>query len=43
MPDPIQSMALYSNAVWVSSGPHVVKYVRGKEVSVKYLSKSSYS
>ncbi|KAI0372915.1 Utp21-domain-containing protein [Pilatotrama ljubarskyi] len=31
-PSPIASMAMDGNAVWVSSGPYVIKYLRGKEV-----------
>ena len=31
-PHPIASMAMDGNAVWVSSGPYVIKYLRGKEV-----------
>lgn len=29
---PISCMAMEGKAIWVSSGPHVVKYGRGKEV-----------
>ncbi|KAL4246072.1 Utp21-domain-containing protein [Abortiporus biennis] len=29
--DQITSMAMDGNAVWISSGPHVIKYIRGKE------------
>lgn len=28
----ISSMAMDGDAVWVASGPHVIKYIRGKEV-----------
>ena len=31
-PAPIASLAMDGNAVWVSSGPNVIKYLRGKEV-----------
>ncbi|OJT09103.1 U3 small nucleolar RNA-associated protein 21 -like protein [Trametes pubescens] len=31
-PMPITSMAMDGNAVWISSGPYVIKYLRGKEV-----------
>lgn len=31
-PAPIASMAMDGNAVWVSAGPHLIKYLRGKEV-----------
>ncbi|KAH8106793.1 Utp21-domain-containing protein [Cristinia sonorae] len=33
LPDDITSMAMDGNAVWVASGPNVVKYLRGKEVA----------
>lgn len=32
-PEQISSMAMVGNAVWVASGPNVIKYLRGKEVS----------
>ncbi|EJF66083.1 Utp21-domain-containing protein [Dichomitus squalens LYAD-421 SS1] len=32
-PGPIASMAMDGNAVWVSSGLYVMKYIRGKEVA----------
>ncbi|KAI0333500.1 Utp21-domain-containing protein [Cubamyces sp. BRFM 1775] len=31
-PMPITSLAMDGNAVWASSGPYVIKYLRGKEV-----------
>ena len=31
-PMPIASMAMDGNAVWISSGPYLIKYLRGKEV-----------
>ncbi|KAI9057911.1 Utp21-domain-containing protein [Trametes sanguinea] len=31
-PMPIASLAMDGNAVWASSGPYVIKYLRGKEV-----------
>ncbi|CDO73537.1 hypothetical protein BN946_scf185014.g7, partial [Trametes cinnabarina] len=31
-PMPISSLAMDGNAVWASSGPYVIKYLRGKEV-----------
>ncbi|RDX56504.1 Utp21-domain-containing protein [Lentinus brumalis] len=31
-PMPIACMAMDGNAVWVSSGPYLIKYLRGKEV-----------
>ncbi|OBZ69349.1 U3 small nucleolar RNA-associated protein 21 [Grifola frondosa] len=31
-PELIHCMAMDGNAVWVSSGPHAIKYLRGKEV-----------
>ncbi|KAI0934749.1 hypothetical protein AcV5_006491 [Taiwanofungus camphoratus] len=30
-PEQISSMAMVGNAVWVASGPNVIKYLRGKE------------
>ncbi|KAI5121673.1 hypothetical protein M0805_002749 [Coniferiporia weirii] len=30
--DPISCLAMSGDAVWVSTGPHVIKYLRGKEV-----------
>ena len=37
-PAPISSMAMDGNTVWVSSGPSVIKYVRGKEVRTLWQS-----
>ena len=31
--DPISCMAMDGKAVWTSSGPDVIKYLRGKEVA----------
>ncbi|KAI0054018.1 Utp21-domain-containing protein [Auriscalpium vulgare] len=31
--DPISSMVMDGDAVWAASGPHVLKYLRGKEVA----------
>lgn len=31
-PEQISSLAMDGDAVWVASGPHVIKYIRGKEV-----------
>ena len=33
-PELIASMAMDGNAVWVASGPYVIKYTRGKEVII---------
>ena len=35
-PQPIASMAMDGNAVWISSGPYVIKYIRGKEVRFSF-------
>jgi U3 small nucleolar RNA-associated protein 21 len=32
--DPITGLAFDGDFIWASSGPHILKYVRGKEVSV---------
>jgi U3 small nucleolar RNA-associated protein 21 len=32
--DPITGLAFDGDFIWASSGPHLLKYVRGKEVSV---------
>ena len=31
-PEPISSLTMDGDAVWAASGPHVIKYLRGKEV-----------
>jgi len=31
-PDQISSMAMDGDAVWVASGSHAIRYLRGKEV-----------
>lgn len=31
-PEHISSLAMDGDAVWAASGPHVIKYLRGKEV-----------
>ena len=33
LPEQISSMLMDGDAVWASSGPHVIKYLRGREVS----------
>lgn len=37
-PDPISCLTMEGDAIWAASGVHVVKYVRGKEVSMFILS-----
>ena len=32
--DPISCLVMNGDAVWVSSGPHIIKFMRGKEVFV---------
>lgn len=33
-PEQISSLAMDGDAVWASCGPHVIKYHRGKEVTI---------
>lgn len=33
VPEQITSLALDGDAVWAASGPHAIKYLRGKPVS----------
>jgi U3 small nucleolar RNA-associated protein 21 len=33
-PEQISSLAMDGDAVWAASGPHVIKYHRGKEVNI---------
>jgi hypothetical protein len=37
VPEQILSLTMDGDAVWVASGPHVIKYLRGKEAKLFIL------
>ena len=37
-PESISCLAMDGDAIWVSAGPFVLKYIRGKEVRISELS-----